>query len=605
MRVVGGVLLLVVIVYVCPLILSRILSVGVVKRAAAANAIAWTFDDGPHPEDTPRLLALLEAYQVKATFFVVGDHARKHPELLKAIAEGGHEIGLHNPVHWPNWLFTPWRLRRELDCMAEAIEAVTGQRPVCYRPPWGVLTLFDYFFLRPYRLVLWSFNPKDWSHKTTAAQLKAALLTRVRPGDIILLHDSGDTFAADPAAPLKTAAVLADVFEAMRDRGYAHLTVSQLIERQRASLSLPRWKRLLIFLFMRYDRLYRRLNGVTHFHRRDDFLHGHVKAYRGPSRVLSDGTTLQRGDPILNLHFNNELMFQLAKEAVHPMQLAVQLVRRATAFLPVLAQHLEQDPQYREVKALYGISLIHRGTRAFGFEALDLPTGFSRWVTHVYLRLLLAVIHPEGQVSVTGIPIHPAFSRSYSRAELRLQFGFNPAVPTVLVMGGSWGLIEDGVEIFRRLSQRSQAWQVFFVCGKNQQLWESLMKEKRQLNARAIVTPFIENIHEVMAASDLIITKPGGMTTTEAVALEVPMLLYKPLPGQEEDNARFLLHRGVAKQATDVRDVVAQAEVLLANPETLDAMRERARRLPFKRSSVAASDAIMALASAEGTGSRL
>jgi len=389
---------LVLVLFLLPLVLSRFFSVGVIKRASAANAVALTFDDGPHPEYTPKVLDLLDAYGAKATFFVIGYKARQYPELIRSIAERGHEIGLHNPIHRSNWFYTPWRLRRELDRMADEIGALTGRRPICYRPPWGVLSLADYWFLRPYRLVLWSFLTKDWSRKSTPERIRDTIVSKIGHGRIVLLHDGyGDNFRADPEAPSRTVAGLAEALETVRDWGYEFVTVSQLMERHQRSASFPIWKRCLAASFMMLDRAIRWAIGVKHFRSRDDFVHGHVKTYRGPTLVLSDGTKIERGDLILNLHFNNEMMMRMAKEANGMTQLAVQLVRSGSAFLPFLARRLEHDPQLQKVKALYGVSLLYRGTRQFGFDVFDLPDGFFRSFAGVYLRLMMAVIHPDGK----------------------------------------------------------------------------------------------------------------------------------------------------------------------------------------------------------------
>lgn len=383
--------------FLLPSIVSHLFSLGVIRRFASSKGIALTFDDGPHPDFTPRLLQLLDVHQAKATFFVIGERAQKYPELIRAIAEKGHEIGLHNPSHRPNWFFLPWRLRRELDGMADGIEKITGKRPLYYRPPWGLLTLYDYLFLRPYFIFLWSFNPKDWSKKTTPALLKERLLTRVKHGNVILLHDSGETFGADPTAPSRMLEVLAEVLQTMRERGYEFMTVKQLMEREKKSVLLPWWKKGLIFLFLRYDQMFRKFARVFFFSDSDDFLHGQIKRYHGPTLVLSDGISLKQGDQILSLHFNNELLAQLAQETGSMTRLAVQLLRMATRFMPVLARLLEQDPRYREVKALYGLTLMHRGSRQFGFDVFDPPHSWRMKLSQIYLRLLMAIIHPEGR----------------------------------------------------------------------------------------------------------------------------------------------------------------------------------------------------------------
>ncbi|MBE3554945.1 MAG: polysaccharide deacetylase family protein [Thermicanus sp.] len=397
---VWGFLLFLLVSFLLPPALSHLFSLGVIRRFSSSKGIALTFDDGPHPYFTPKLLQLLDAYQVKATFFVVGDQARKYPELIRSIAEKGHEIGLHNPHHWPNCFFLPWRLRRELDRMADEIERITGKRSLYYRPPWGIITVYDYLFLRPYSIFLWSVIPKDWSKKTTVALLKERILSQVKHGDIILLHDNGDTFGADPTAPSRMLEALKEVLETTRDWGYEFLTLKQFMERKEKSVFLPWWKRVLIFLFLRYDQVFRKFARISFFVHSDDFLHGQIKRYDGPTLVLSDGTSVKQGDLVLDLHFNNELMAQLAKETGSTTQLAVHLLRMAARFMPVLARKLEQDPRYKEVKALYGLTLMYRGSRQFGFEVFDPPNSWRIKIAQLYMRLLMAIIHPEGRERV-------------------------------------------------------------------------------------------------------------------------------------------------------------------------------------------------------------
>jgi processive 1,2-diacylglycerol beta-glucosyltransferase len=198
----------------------------------------------------------------------------------------------------------------------------------------------------------------------------------------------------------------------------------------------------------------------------------------------------------------------------------------------------------------------------------------------------------EEQVTVTGIPIRPQFTLSHSGDEVRRKYGFEPGVPTLLIMGGSWGFISDGVEMLRLFDRFPEPLQIFFVCGRNRELWEQVNAERANLKQRIVVTQYCEEVDQLMAASDLIVTKPGGVTTTEAIAMEVPMILCKPLPGQEEDNTQFLLNAGVAVLAADASDVVENVRSLLQDPDKLRAMRENERRFSFKQSAFAASDVI-------------
>ncbi|WMT41962.1 polysaccharide deacetylase family protein [Paenibacillus sp. D2_2] len=124
-----------------PFLLTRIFGWGVFRKASRKRAerhIAFTFDDGPDPRYTPKLLDLLRDRGVKATFFVLGSKAEKYPELVKRMHEEGHQIGIHNYTHMLNWIMSPRNiLRKHVERSADIIQRITGERPTYYRPPWG------------------------------------------------------------------------------------------------------------------------------------------------------------------------------------------------------------------------------------------------------------------------------------------------------------------------------------------------------------------------------------------------------------------------------------------------------------------------------------
>ncbi|KPD00021.1 Peptidoglycan-N-acetylmuramic acid deacetylase PdaC [Geobacillus sp. BCO2] len=126
---------------IVPTIIIRKKRVRLFREGTASDCLALTFDDGPDPYYTPKLLDLLKKYGVKATFFVVGRKVERYPDIVRRMAEEGHEIGIHNYRHISNWLLPPlwldWGVRRA----AKAIERATGKQPMYYRPPWGILTL--------------------------------------------------------------------------------------------------------------------------------------------------------------------------------------------------------------------------------------------------------------------------------------------------------------------------------------------------------------------------------------------------------------------------------------------------------------------------------
>lgn len=148
-----------------PWMCTAVLGFGVFRMSPSCHEVAFTFDDGPDPRFIPKLLDLLKKYNVRATFFVLGSKAEKNPELIRRMNQEGHLIGLHNYVHRTNWFMTPWTIRRELDRSASIIEQITGVRPIYYRPPWGLLNLFDFLLQKEFRIVLWSLMVGDWRSK--------------------------------------------------------------------------------------------------------------------------------------------------------------------------------------------------------------------------------------------------------------------------------------------------------------------------------------------------------------------------------------------------------------------------------------------------------
>lgn len=230
-------------------------------------------------------------------------------------------------------------------------------------------------------------------------------------------------------------------------------------------------------------------------------------------------------------------------------------------------------------------------------------TNHSFWIhplTDAYLvgsefarKTLLEVGVKDEIISVTGIPIRPRFAHFYDKKKIRTKYGLSAEIPTVLIMGGGWGLIDEGEKLLRTLDQFPERLQILFICGHNHRLWNLLSRKADQFKNLAMITQYIHYIDELMAASDVIITKPGGLTTSEAMALEVPMILYRPLPGQEEENAQFLLHEGAALLATHMSQLVDHLQRLLHEPHVIQQMKEREKRLALKEAAFNAAEEIL------------
>jgi peptidoglycan-N-acetylglucosamine deacetylase len=198
---IGIILVLYIIYTLVPTIIMRSFSLGLINRLAVPGKVALTFDDGPDPDYTPRLLDLLKRFNAKVTFFVVGEFAELYPEIVQRMVDEGHEVGTHHYRHLSTWLLTPKDIKRQCYWAANVVEQITGKRPVYYRPPWGHLNLFSYWASKPYRQVLWSAILGDWNIGLGKDRLLARLRRSLRDGALIVLHDCGKTPGAHPNAP--------------------------------------------------------------------------------------------------------------------------------------------------------------------------------------------------------------------------------------------------------------------------------------------------------------------------------------------------------------------------------------------------------------------
>lgn len=172
----------------------------------------------------------------------------------------------------------------------------------------------------------------------------------------------------------------------------------------------------------------------------------------------------------------------------------------------------------------------------------------------------------------TGIPIRRQFVRIADKTAARQKLGLRDQL-TVMVMGGGLGLGEIE-KIIRILGQADIDLQIVTVTGKNDRLRTRLefMSSKNTIK----VYGYVDNIAEIMAASDFIVTKPGGLTTAEVLACGLPMIIVDPLPGQEERNTEFLLNSGVAVKVRKTSNLVPQLKLLLNNKMRLGQIREMA-----------------------------
>jgi peptidoglycan/xylan/chitin deacetylase (PgdA/CDA1 family) len=184
-------------------------------------SIAITFDDGPNPNLTPRLLDMLKERGIKATFFVVGKNVEEYPAIVARMAAEGHEVANHSWSHPTLTKLGFESFRKQIENTNEAIAKATGKRPVLMRPPYGATNvglnkrLNEQFGLK---VILWSVDPLDWKYRNSN-RVYNWIIQNTRPGSIILAHDiHGTTVAAMPAT-----------LDALLAKGYKFTTVSELI----------------------------------------------------------------------------------------------------------------------------------------------------------------------------------------------------------------------------------------------------------------------------------------------------------------------------------------------------------------------------------------
>jgi peptidoglycan/xylan/chitin deacetylase (PgdA/CDA1 family) len=183
--------------------------------------IAMTFDDGPQDKLTPKLLDLLAAHHIKATFFVIGQNVSEFPEVVARAAREGHEIGNHTWSHPNLQKMSDENVRRQLRQTDDAIKRATGSRPTLMRPPYGSLSSRQKQWIHQelgYRIILWDVDPLDWKRPGPMVVCNR-ILKETRPGSIVLSHDiHPGTIQAMPAT-----------LDQLEAKGFKFVTVSELI----------------------------------------------------------------------------------------------------------------------------------------------------------------------------------------------------------------------------------------------------------------------------------------------------------------------------------------------------------------------------------------
>ncbi|MBM7658951.1 MGDG synthase family glycosyltransferase [Sporolactobacillus spathodeae] len=213
-------------------------------------------------------------------------------------------------------------------------------------------------------------------------------------------------------------------------------------------------------------------------------------------------------------------------------------------------------------------------------------TWVNRW-TDGYLvasedvrkRLIEMKVNPE-RIFVTGIPIRPDFSLKARSSLLRAKYNIPTNQKVILVMGGGCGIFSHFLAFFKELDKQPIKNSRFvIICGRNEKAYKEFTEFSKTAAYPIQVLGFVSNMNDWMAIADLLVTKPGGLTISEAIASELPMLIYRPLGGQEADNTQYLLSTGVSIVAYTPPELMANLMNLLEHHDAIEIMRTNMKTL--------------------------
>jgi processive 1,2-diacylglycerol beta-glucosyltransferase len=223
----------------------------------------------------------------------------------------------------------------------------------------------------------------------------------------------------------------------------------------------------------------------------------------------------------------------------------------------------------------------------FYVHAMWLSKAFHHYfVAHDESRVHLNMLgFPLDRITASGIPIDPAFLDPGDPQPLRRRYGMEMQLPLILISAGTFGMesAEDVVRMLRRLQTPVQ---VAVICGHNADLQQRLRQfadHYQEAFPRFRIEGYTDKMHEWMAMADLLIGKPGGLTTAEAMAVGLPMVVHHPIPGQEEHNSDHLLENGAAIKCSEILTLHYKVDQVLQSPQRLPAMRTAARKLAAPR----------------------
>jgi len=212
----------------------------------------------------------------------------------------------------------------------------------------------------------------------------------------------------------------------------------------------------------------------------------------------------------------------------------------------------------------------------------------AMWLSRIFHRYFVAIDEtrahlealglPAERITVSGIPIDPVFALPVDKRATRLAYGLDPDKTTLLLSAGALGVSPTEIAVARLMQLRNET-QTIVICGRNEELQARVAGIVGAGNPRFKILGYSDKMHELMKISDLFIGKPGGLTTSEALACGLPMVIISPIPGQEERNSDHLLEDGAAVKCNEMTTVPYKIDSLLDDSARLESMRRAAQKL--------------------------
>lgn len=340
--------------------------------------IALTFDDGPD-QDTRAILNELARLEVRATFFVVAERAREHPELIRQIVQAGHDLGLHGRVHRSAYWLSPWTSFRSLRTGVSDLVSITGLPVRWYRPPWGHHSLWIWWACRRLGLtrVLWTVAPNDWKSSQSPERIASHVVRSASPGAVVVLHDGG-------GSRQRTCTALDRMVTELRQLGLAPSPLSSMGAQSWGLRVIWRWWETHFSLAWEVDAVPSADGGLPMYRL------GRIR-YRGHA-VDVRGTRIQPGDWFGEVHFDNTVLSAFSAGSSQGLK----AYRAAQRGMRDLALFVGQG-RYAAVQSFGGITVLDAGQaiERLGFQRIAIR-GWQLWSMWVYLMVLMAVYHRAG-----------------------------------------------------------------------------------------------------------------------------------------------------------------------------------------------------------------